>query len=143
MKGVNLVLLLGRLGNDPETKTLQGGATVSKFSLATSEVWVNKDGQKQEKTEWHRVVVWGKLAEVCGKYLSKGSIVHVKGKITTRQWEDQNGVKKYSTEIVASELQFLSNKKQSDENRHRDEDDSQTHDFGPEPTFNSDDEIPF
>lgn len=146
MKGVNLVLLLGRLGNDPETTTLAGGATVSKFSVATSEVWVGKDGQKQEKTEWHRVVVWGKLAEVCSKYLSKGSVVHVKGKVSYRKWEDQQGQTKYSTEIVANELQFLSNKKGNGgggSNQYEESQGEQASDFGPEPKFDDSDEIPF
>ena len=112
MKGVNIVILLGRLGNDPEVKSLPNGSTVATFNLATSEVWVDKEGQKKEKTEWHSVVVWGKLAEIVGKYLSKGSEAHVQGKLSTRSWEDkESGQKRYKTEIVASQIQFVGSKK--------------------------------
>src|SRR4051812_24088333 len=107
MSGVNKVIVIGRLGNDPEVKTISGGNTVARLSVATSENWTGKDGQKQERTEWHRVVVWGKLAELCGKYLSKGRQVYVEGRLQTRSWEDPQGQKKYSTEIVANTVQFL------------------------------------
>lgn len=103
---VNKVMLIGRLGAKPESKTLQGGAVVSNFSIATSESWKDKDGQKKERTEWHRVQTWGKLAELVAKYLDKGREVYVEGKLQTRSWED-NGVKKYATEIVAHTVQFL------------------------------------
>lgn len=108
MAGVNKVIIVGRLGQDPEMKAVGQGATVTRLNVATSENWVDKQGQKQERTEWHRVVVWGKLAEICAKYLSKGKQVYLEGKLQTRSWED-NGVKKYSTEIVASSVQFLGN----------------------------------
>ena len=112
MKGVNLVILLGRLGSDPEVKTLPNGSTVATFNLATSEVWVDKSGEKKERTEWHNIVAWGKLAEIIGKYISKGSEVHVQGKITTRSWEDkESGQKRYKTEIFASQIQFTGTKK--------------------------------
>lgn len=105
---VNKVILLGRLGQDPELKYTPSGSAVCNFSLATSESWNDKNtGQKQERTEWHRIVVWGKLAELCNQYLSKGRQAYVEGRLQTRSWEDQNGVKKYTTETLASTVQFI------------------------------------
>ncbi len=106
MAGVNKVIIVGRLGADPETKQVGNGGTVARLSVATSENWVDKEGQKQERTEWHRIVVWGKLAEICGRHLAKGRQVYVEGRLQTRSWED-NGTKKYSTEVVANTVQFL------------------------------------
>lgn len=142
MSGVNKVILVGRLGNDPEVKSISQGQTVARLSIATSESWTNKDGQKQERTEWHRVTVWGKLAEICGKHLSKGRQVYVEGKLQTRSWEDQQGQKKYSTEIVASTVQFLGAANERSTNNSN-TDDMNYQDFGPEPSFQSNDEIPF
>ena len=107
MSGVNKVILVGRLGQDPEIKYTTGGQAVAKFSIATSETWNDKSGQKQERTEWHRITVWGKLGELCGKYLAKGRQVYLEGRLQTRSYEDQQGQKKYSTEIVATTVQFL------------------------------------
>ena len=105
---VNKVILLGRLGQDPELKYTPSGAAVCNFSLATSESWSDKNsGQKQEKTEWHKVVVWGKLAELCNQYLAKGRQAFVEGKLQTRSWDDQSGQKKYTTEISATTVQFI------------------------------------
>ena len=105
---VNKVILLGRLGQDPELKYTPSGASVCNFSLATSESWNDKaSGQKQERTEWHRVVVWGKLAELCNQYLAKGRQAFVEGRLQTRSWEDQNGQKRYTTEINATTVQFI------------------------------------
>lgn len=104
---VNRVTLLGRLGKDPEVKHTQGGQSVANFSIATSESWTDKQGQKQEKTEWHRIVVWGKLADVVGKYCTKGKQVYLEGKITTRKWQDKEGKDHYTTEIVCHELKLL------------------------------------
>tara|TARA_B100000925_G_C22006036_1_gene473729 strand:+ start:1335 stop:1793 length:459 start_codon:yes stop_codon:yes gene_type:complete len=104
---VNKVIILGRLGQDPELKYTPGGAAVCNFSLATSESWTDKSGQKQEKTEWHRIVVWGKLAELCNQYLTKGRQAFVEGKLQTRSWDDNNGQKRYMTEINASTVQFI------------------------------------
>ncbi len=105
---VNKVILLGRLGQDPELKYTPSGAAVCNFSLATSESWMDKNsGQKQEKTEWHRIVVWGKLAELCNQYLSKGRQAFVEGRIETRSWDDQSGQKRYTTEIKANTVQFI------------------------------------
>jgi len=106
------VVLLGRLGADPESKTIKSG-TVTTFSLATSEKWKGSDGQNQERTEWHKVVVYGKLADISAKYLAKGSQCLIEGKIHTRQWEDQSGQLRYQTEIIASVVQFLDQKKKS------------------------------
>ncbi len=104
---VNKVLLLGNLGNNPEIRYTNTGTAVANFNLATSESWNDKTGQKQERTEWHRVVVWGKLAELCEKYLSKGRQCFVEGRLQTRSWDDKDGNKRYTTEIVASTVQFL------------------------------------
>ena len=105
---VNKVILLGRLGQDPELKYTPSGAAVCNFSLATSETWNDKNsGQKQVRTEWHRVVVWGKLAELCNQYLAKGRQAFVEGRLQTRSWDDQNGQKKYTTEINATTVQFI------------------------------------
>lgn len=104
MSGVNKVIIVGNLGNDPEVKAV-GQSTVANFSLATSESYT-KDGQKQEKTEWHKIVAWGKLAELAGQYLKKGRQVYVEGKLQTREYE-KDGQKRYSTEIVANNITFL------------------------------------
>ena len=110
MRGVNKVIIIGRLGADPEVKTLSTGQSVTRFNMATTEEWTKQDGTKQEKTEWHRITVWNKLGEVCAKYLFKGSAAYIEGKIRTSSWEDEQGQKKYSTEIVANQVQFLSSK---------------------------------
>lgn len=103
MAGVNRVILLGNLGKDPEIKYTPNGTAVCNFSLATTEKVKGDD-----KTEWHRVTAWGKLAENCGEYLSKGKQVYIEGRIQTREWEDRDGEKRYTTEIVAHQVQFLS-----------------------------------
>ena len=108
MLGVNKVILIGRLGKDPELRYTPGGQPVANFTLATSERWNDKNGQRQEKTEWHNIIVWAKMAELVNKYLKKGSAAYVEGRITTRSWDDRDGNKKYKTEIVASQVQFLS-----------------------------------
>jgi single-strand DNA-binding protein len=106
---LNKVMLIGRLGQDPELKYTPGGAAVCNFSVATTESWNDKtSGQKQEKTEWHRIVVWGKLAELCQQYTGKGKQVYIEGRLQTRSWDDKEGQKKYTTEIMASTVQFLS-----------------------------------
>lgn len=105
--GVNKVLLIGRLGGDPEVRYTSNGGAVANFNVATNESWTDKSGQKQERTEWHKVVVWGKLGELCGQYLSKGRQVYVEGRLQTREWTDKEGNKRYTTEIVAQNVQFL------------------------------------
>ncbi len=107
---LNKVMILGRLGQDPELKYTPGGAAVCNFSVATSESWTDKSGQKQEKTEWHRIVVWGKLAELCNQYLGKGRQAFIEGKLQTRSWDDKEGQKRYTTEIMANTVQFLDSK---------------------------------
>jgi single-strand DNA-binding protein len=108
MAGINKAIIVGRLGRDPEVRYTPSGVAVANFSVATSEEWKDKDsGEKKERTEWHRIVAFGKLGEICGEYLAKGKQVYVEGRIQTRDWEDQNGVKRYTTEIVASQMQML------------------------------------
>jgi single-strand DNA-binding protein len=104
---VNKVILLGRLGQDPELKYTPGGSAVCNFSMATTESWTDKQGQKQEKTEWHRIVVWGKLAELCNQYLAKGRQAFLEGRLQTRAWDDKDGNKRYTTEILANTVQFI------------------------------------
>jgi single-strand DNA-binding protein len=104
---VNKVILVGRLGNDPELRHTPSGAAVANFSVATSESWTDKSGQRQERTEWHKVVVWGKLAEICGKHLTKGRQVYLEGKNTTRHFKDKNNQDKYVTEVQADTVRFL------------------------------------
>ena len=104
---VNKVILIGNLGRDPEVRFTAGGKAVARFSVATSEVWTDAEGSRQERTEWHNVVVWGKQAESCGQYLQKGRQVYVEGSIRTRQYDDKEGNKKYITEVVAQRVQFL------------------------------------
>ena len=104
---VNKVIVLGRLGQDPELKHTAGGSAVTNFSVATSESWTDKQGEKQERTEWHRVVVWGKLAEICSRYLNKGRQVYLEGRLQTRSWEDTQGQKRYTTEVQANSVEFL------------------------------------
>ena len=107
MAGVNKVIIVGNLGQDPEIRYMPDGTAVANFSVATSDEWKDKQtGEKKERTEWHRIVVWRALAEVCGKYLTKGRQVYVEGKLQTRSWE-KDGVTRYTTEIIASTVQFL------------------------------------
>jgi single-strand DNA-binding protein len=113
-KGVNKVTIVGNLGNDPEVKYMPSGGAVANISVATSESWKDKEtGQPQERTEWHRIVFFNRLAEIVGEYLKKGSQVYVEGQLRTRKWQDQSGADKYTTEIVASEMKMLGNKSDS------------------------------
>ena len=108
MAGVNKVILVGNLGQDPEVKYMPNGNAVANISIATSETWKDRDsGEKREKTEWHRVVMFRKLAEIVGQYLKKGSKVYIEGKLQTRKWQDKNGQDRYTTEIVADQMQML------------------------------------
>ena len=106
-RGVNKVILIGNLGSDPEVKYTPNGAPVANFSLATNESWNDKDGQRQERTEWHRLVLWSKLAEIAQQYLKKGAKIYVEGKLQTRSWDDQSGQKRYMTEVVVNDMQML------------------------------------
>ncbi|MBI2502771.1 MAG: single-stranded DNA-binding protein [Candidatus Latescibacteria bacterium] len=106
--GVNKVILIGNIGADPEVKYTASGVPVANFSLATSESWTDKSsGQRQERTEWHRLVLWRKLAEIAGQYLKKGSKIYVEGRLQTRSWDDQSGQKRYMTEVVVDDMQML------------------------------------
>jgi len=105
---INKVILIGNLGSDPEVKYTPSGTAVANFNIATNESWNNKDGKKEERTEWHRIVVWSRLAELCGEYLAKGKTAYIEGRLQTREWNDKDGNKRYTTEIVAQTVQFLS-----------------------------------
>ena len=107
MASVNKVILLGNLGRDPETRYTTGGDAVTNLNIATSEQWKDKSGEKQERTEWHRVVLFGRQAEVAGEYLKKGRSVYIEGRLQTRKYTDKDGVEKYSTEIVADRMQLI------------------------------------
>ncbi len=106
-RGINKVILVGNMGNDPEVRYTPAGAAVTTISLATTENWKDKEGNKQEKTEWHRVVFFSRLAEIAGEYLKKGSQVYIEGKLRTNKWQDKNGQDRYTTEILANEMQML------------------------------------
>ncbi len=107
-KGLNKVMLIGHLGSDPEVKVMTSGQSKANFTLATTESFKDNDGNWQEKPEWHRIIVWGKLAEICGQYLKKGRQVYIEGRLQTRSWDDpKSGEKKYTTEIVCSDMQML------------------------------------
>ena len=140
MAGVNKVILIGRLGQDPEVKFTQSGTAVVNFSIATSETWKDKDsGEKNEKTEWHKVVAWRRLAEICGEYLHKGSQVYIEGKLQTRSWEDQDGNKRWTTEVVANQMTMLGSKGDVSD---RQDPSPQNQQSSQEDTF-PEDEIPF
>lgn len=111
---MNKAIIIGNLGKDPEHRSTTSGLSVCNFSIATTEKWKDESGEKKEKTEWHNVSVFGKLADVCSKYLTKGSKVCIEGKIQTRQWEDKNGVKRYTTEIIADHLEMLGTKQNTE-----------------------------
>jgi single-strand DNA-binding protein len=125
MSGVNKVILVGNLGSDPPVRYTQGGTAVANFNIATTERFNNKAGEREERTEWHRVVAWGRLAEICQQYLKKGKQVYIEGRLQTRSWEDQQGQKRYTTEVVARDMQMLG--------RVGDAPDVPSQDFGPEP----------
>lgn len=107
MASINKAFIMGNLGSDPELATTQSGQSVANFNVATNEQWTDKQGNKQERTEWHRIVVWGRQAEHCKEYLSKGRTVFIEGRIQTRNWEDRDGQKRYTTEVVAQNVQFV------------------------------------
>ena len=158
---VNKTILVGNVGADPEVRYTQNGSAVANFSLATKERYKDKAGVQQDKTEWHRVVIWGKLAEVVGEYVKKGQLLYLEGKNVTRKWEDNNGVEKYTTEVVCNSMQMLGSKSESGSaqqtNSHRNPDGTaktpaqmqgkapaQTQGkASPEPDFDFDDDIPF
>ena len=105
--GLNKVMLIGHLGRDPEVRYTNSGMAVANFSMATTENWTSKDGQREARTEWHRIVAFARLAEICGEYLSKGRQIYIEGRLQTREWEDRDGNKRYTTEVVASQMIML------------------------------------
>jgi single-strand DNA-binding protein len=145
MSGVNKVILLGHLGRDPEMRYMPDGTANATLNLATSETYKDKAGNKQERTEWHRVVLWGRTAEIAGEYLRKGSMAYVEGKLRTRKWTDKEGQERYTTEIVGDRLQLVGGRREDAGNP-----DSPSHaggggggDMGPMPDADFDDDIPF
>jgi single-strand DNA-binding protein len=136
---VNKVIVMGRLGQDPELKYTPGGMAVCNFTVATSDSYKDKAGQKQEKTEWHRVVVWGKLAELCNQYLAKGRQVYLEGSLQTRSWDDKSGQKRYTTEVIARTVQFIGGGKGNSGSQATNDDEIPT----PEDSEFSADDIPF
>ncbi|NIR48969.1 single-stranded DNA-binding protein [candidate division KSB1 bacterium] len=110
---VNKAILLGRLGQDPELRYTPNGSAVTTLSVATNEVWKDKEGNKQERTEWHRVVLWTRLAEIAGEFLTKGSRVYIEGRLQTRSWEDKDGIKRYTTEVVGDTMTMIDTKAES------------------------------
>ena len=142
MAGINKAILVGRLGSDPEVRYTPSGVAVANFSIATSEEWKDKDtGEKKERTEWHRIVAWRRLGEICGEYLSKGRQVYIEGRIQTRDWEDRDGNKRYTTEIVATDVQFLGGRDSADAGRSQG---PPTAEFSGAPSQGpGDDDIPF
>jgi single-strand DNA-binding protein len=114
MAGINKVILVGNLGRDPEVRYTPSGTAVANFTLATTETWTDRDGERQSHTEWHRIVAWRRLGEICGEYLSKGKQVYIEGRIRTREWEDQEGNKRKTTEIEAQTMQMLGSRGQGE-----------------------------
>ena len=137
---VNKVLLIGRLGKDPEVRYTPDGMMVTNFTMATDEQRKDKNGQKIQRTEWHRIVTFGKLAEICSSYLSKGKLIFIEGRIRTNSWEDKDGNKRYTTEIIANNMQMLDSKGQA-KSQDADADDHAPSYSGPEQT--SEDDVPF
>lgn len=143
MRGINKVILIGNLGRDPEIRYTTSGQAVANFTLATTEGRTSKDGDKQEYTEWHRIVAWGRLAEICGEYLSKGKMIYVEGSLRTRSWEDKEGKTRWTTEVIARNMQMLS-PAGSRPDSPPDRSDRNSDDFElDEDSFGSDDDIPF
>lgn len=153
MASLNKVMLIGNLGKDPEVRYTAGGTAVASFSLATSEKFKGKSGDWEEKTEWHNITLWARLAEIAGEYLSKGKTVYIEGRLQTRKWQDKEGKDRYTTEIVGEKMQMLSGKGEGGGNsggggggRPAQRPSQQEHSQGnsyEEPVFNPDDEIPF
>ncbi len=150
---VNKVILVGNLGKDPELRYTPSGAAVATFSLATSERYKDKSGQMQEKTEWHNIVVWRNLAEICGKYLHKGKQIYIEGRIQTRSYDDRDGNKRYMTEIVADQMQMLGRageegggaprESRPARNQPTAQESTPPYEDFADPPFNPDDDIPF
>ncbi|MFH1502466.1 MAG: single-stranded DNA-binding protein [Candidatus Eisenbacteria bacterium] len=138
-RGVNKVILIGNLGGDPELRQTPSGTSVATFTLATNETWNDKDGQKQERTEWHRIVAWSRLAEICGQYLRKGRQVYIEGRLQTRSWEDKQGNQRKTTEVIAQNMQMLGGRGPEGGGGEQDESPS----FEAETVKIEDDDLPF
>ena len=142
-RGINKVILVGNLGNDPEVRATASGARIANISVATSESWTDKNtGEKKEVTEWHRVVFFNRLAEIVEQYLTKGSQVYVEGRLQTRKWQDQNGQDRYTTEIVASDMQMLGGRGNANESAPASSTSPPQSSGGPDINFD-DEEVPF
>lgn len=147
MASLNKVMLIGNLGKDPEVRYTTSNQAVASFSVATSETYKDRNGEKQEKTEWHNVVLWGKLAEIAKDYLAKGKTVYIEGRLQTRKWQDRDGRDRYTTEIVGDRMQMLGGRGEGSgggrgPGRSQQADESYAPAYE-EPTFNPDDDIPF
>ncbi|MCZ6904420.1 MAG: single-stranded DNA-binding protein [Acidobacteria bacterium] len=141
---INKVILIGRLGRDPEVKYTPSGQAVAKFSIATDETYKDRNGEQQRRTEWHNIVAWRRLAEICGEYLVKGKLVYIEGRLRTRKWEDREGNKRSTTEIEAREMQMLSPKGEGDRSESSSQQSESTPAPAPAPSPEiTDDDIPF
>lgn len=141
MASLNKAILIGNLGKDPEQRFMPNGDAVCNFSIATKESYKDKNGDKQEKTEWHNITIYGKLAEIAGQYLKKGSSVYIEGRIQTRKWQDKNGQDRYTTEIIASAMQMLGGKQESDSKPAQRQQEPRKQ--APRPVDEFEDDIPF
>lgn len=141
-RSVNKVILIGHVGKQPEVRYTQGGAPVANFTLATNEYWSSQSGEKQERTDWHRIVAWRKLAEFCQEYIQKGALLYVEGKIRTRSYDDRDGTKRYITEIDAQNITML-DKKMGGSRDSSEAADMNIDSLPPEPGPSGDDEVPF
>ena len=143
MAGLNKVILIGNLGRDPELRYTANGQAVANFTLATTESWTNKSGEREQRTEWHRIVTWGRLAEICGEHLSKGKQVYVEGRLQTREWEDREGNKRKTTEVTANQVLMLGRRGDApgDPSSPPDAPEDSPQDASPKP--DSSDDIPF
>ena len=141
MASLNKVMLIGNLGRDPEVRYTASGTAVASFSLATSEKYKNKSGESEERTEWHNITLWGRLAEIAGEYLAKGKTVYIEGRLQTRKWQDRDGKDRYTTEIVGEKMQMLGSRGEGGrQGAGRQEGQEPGYE---EPVFNPDDDIPF
>jgi single-strand DNA-binding protein len=138
-RGVNKVILVGNLGNEPELRHTPNGSPVANFSIATTDSWTNKDGQQETRTEWHRIVAWNRLAEICDEYLKKGRQVYIEGRLQTRSWEDQNGQTRRVTEIIATQMLMLGSREGTEESVTSDKSDAEVTDV----SGDSGDDLPF
>lgn len=143
MAGVNKVIIVGNLGDNPEVRYSQQGKAIANISVATSETWKDQSGERQERTEWHRIVLFRRLAEIAGEYLSKGSKVYIEGKLQTRKWQDQQGQDRYTTEIVADQMQMLDTRGQQQNQPPQNQAPRNAPPPPPPPANDFDDDIPF